>query len=438
MKKSHVFILFAAILLCAAIPFLISAQADAVVGYAQVEKVRLNIEEPYGYREALFSGEILGSTSYGIWDFTGEDHGVNFYNGVSWYDETGKRSLTPGETFKTGRIYTLRVYFEIIASQTEFHSVKLANSVTVVQKIDRYLNGETVEDCYPTGKSIYRYAGLTRTFEACPAPPAEIRSVNIVDLDTPFDLADPDFSATAEGPNYIVDTIHSIQPFSYTNGICWVQQLGNGYTYSLDKGSDVFGRGKIYTVRILVQAEYPYRFLISSDKTKPDISAYIKGYRCEVEAANGYDPYYYAILKYTFPACPYGLTRIETANVKDVQIPKAGVTPDYEVTPDVGMTVLDDEGTVIKNGICWYDYTAGAFLKPTDTFIKGHEYSISMCLKTAEGYLFRDDEDGNCLTKASANGGLAQAECDMGSAPNDVEKTVMSTSTQLLARQLEA
>ena len=42
------------------------------------------------------------------------------------------------------------------------------------------------------------------------------------------------------------------------------------------------------------------------------------------------------------------------------------------------------------------------------------------------------------ITDGDVIGSIILLINDMGSAPNDVEKTVMSTSTQLLARQLEA
>ncbi len=81
-------------------------------------------------------------------------------------------------------------------------------------------------------------------------------------------------------------------------------------------------------------------------------------------------------------------TEISSVEVKDVDTPVVGQTPDFDVTA---------EDSFYINGIYWTDATdpKNRFtMKETDTFEAGHTYELEVWIRANEGYKFRTDSDG--------------------------------------------
>ncbi len=79
---------------------------------------------------------------------------------------------------------------------------------------------------------------------------------------------------------------------------------------------------------------------------------------------------------------------VDSVEIKDIDTPQAGKTPDFDVTA---------EDSFYINGIFWTDITDPqnkVTLKGTDTFEAGHEYELEVWIRTNEYYNFKTDSDG--------------------------------------------
>ena len=108
---------------------------------------------------------------------------------------------------------------------------------------------------------------------------------------------------------------------------------------------------------------------------------------------------------YTFPALE---TQVDSITVTGVTAPAKGAKPAYKATvassePYTVTQAYDDSN--IKNGVEWYDTTAGKQMKSTDTFQAGHAYSVTVYLRVKEDYVFPRNFTGT----AKVNGKSATA-----------------------------
>ena len=97
-------------------------------------------------------------------------------------------------------------------------------------------------------------------------------------------------------------------------------------------------------------------------------------------------------------------------NLTGVSTPYAGETPKYTCNLNTNAYYFDDQHDGdydVVNGKWWYDETTQYVVQPNDTFIEGHVYTLSVLLKSADGYEFRVDEDNTPLVKAKVNGEVA-------------------------------
>lgn len=404
MKKKSFLHLLSILLLLAALVSLAAFGVAADTTDYLIESIHLRVEQPVaGYTPRFKAWIEEDNPHYYLSDHTK----TGFISGISWKDDTTGQYLTEDSVFVKGHSYTVGVLCNTNTGYT-YHVAK--HEVSATYFVTTYINGQKGSVGFgkyleEAGKSAAAYY----TFTSCPAAPAPLSQVAITGIATPRKLESPDFDISAEGSQYRVcseesDTLQR----GFYEGIRWSRDLGGGYTYTMDRTKDTFIEGKLYRIDILVEAVHPYRFAVDA-QGQPKVSATVKGVTASVQDAYGYlDPSRYCIVSYQFPAVPLNnYCLISQVDITGLDAPLPGMQPDYTVATTSGAKGRDTGSTYAKNGISWYDQTAGVYLKPTDTFTEGHIYRAELRLQASEGYLFKDDEYGNFQTTATLNGSAA-------------------------------
>ena len=213
---------------------------------------------------------------------------------------------------------------------------------------------------------------VSRTNPPCIDAPASaiVDEVAVKNVDYPMAGNSPDFDVTTAGDGY---ELRENSAYAVT----WYAVKGE-YLISLDP-DDVFTVGTTYRVDITLKASYGYRFKYDNPDTPNMKSTTINGLMASCVSTYNYlrqVPERELKISYTFPSCPGDVvSQIEITGVAE---PVADETPSYEaVMLTDACNFSDYEDSKNRNGACWYDYTAGDFMRTTDKFVTGHEYSIT-------------------------------------------------------------
>ena len=118
---------------------------------------------------------------------------------------------------------------------------------------------------------------------AAPKGPIEIKSVEITNLEEPFNGKRPNYYASVPaGAHYHFASYEEIEeagyndPGNYHNGICWIGQNG---TLEPD---EVFEKGKLYSTAMILIPDDGYKFAYSVKGTINGESCYVDSYGTEV------------------------------------------------------------------------------------------------------------------------------------------------------------
>ena len=186
------------------------------------------------------------------------------------------------------------------------------------------------------------------------------------------------------------------------NAVSWYDVT----TQSVMDKNDTFQAGHSYTVTVyLVNVGKTNMFplnTVSSSLTINGKDAYGDFIDPNLYASE-WSPTYFVY--YTFPPLE---TQVDSITVTGVTAPAKGAKPAYKATvassePYTVTQAYDDSN--IKNGVEWYDTTAGKQMKSTDTFQAGHAYSVTVYLRVKEDYVFPRNFTGT----AKINGKSATA-----------------------------
>lgn len=380
----------------------LTAEADST-GYL-IEQIHLRVEQPAaGYAPRFKAWVEENNPNYYL-----SDHAkTGFINGVSWKDNTTGQYLTEDDVFVRGHSYTVGVLCNAKTGYS-YHVAKYEVSANYF--VTTYVNGQ--EGSIGFGKYLAecsQSAAVYYTFTSCPNPPTPLTQVAVTGVKTPSKLESPDYDALTQDSRYRVcpEESNTMQRRFY-NGVGWIRDLGGGYTYTMEPLEDTFVEGKVYRVSILLEAVHPYRFAVDA-QGQPNVTATVKGITASVRDAYGYlDPSRYCIVTYQFPAVALNnYCRLDNIDITELDIPRPGRQPDYNASVTSGAKGRDTGTAYTKNGISWYDQTAGAYLKPTDTFTQGHIYRVELSLQASDGYIFVDDEYGIFQIAATVNNSAA-------------------------------
>lgn len=409
MKKLRWFHIAVLLLVLAAFMYVLPQMAKAE-NSAYIFEVRVQVEEPRAGYAPLFEATIAEEDPKYYIATTVKK--ANYINGVAWYDVTAEKYLKETDTFVKGHDYCVRV---LVYSKTNYSFFAEVDNSYCYYYTDGYVNGNKAS----IGPVLMIYHATTEgclsyVFEDCQNPPAKLSQVAVTGIETPHHLSLPDRDATVASTNCRIaaDMDSKVQGHRFFDGVAWCRPLDGGYTYALNS-DDAFEGGNIYRVEVLLEAVHPYRFAVDSGG-KHQVTATVKGYPATVRDAYGYlDPSRYCVVVYEFPVTSLNnYCILNEVEITGLDAPVPGKTPDYTVTTTTGANKRGTDTDYMKNGIVWYDLSTGMDMKTTDTFLEGHVYTVKISLQAAQGYLFKDDAYGACLTTATVNGQTAVASND--------------------------
>jgi len=367
-----------------------------------VKKVNMFADVPYAGRVADFSakaGADAAESGYGVYYFNDFDDGS--YSSVEWYDETAGYKLRKGDTFVKGHDYRQRI--GVTAStgyELAYGRLVADNGIsTYYSNFDEVtLNGEEATIRHFMYKDYKEYLYIERKYPAVTDAPASaiVDEVAVKNVDYPMAGNTPDFDVTTAGDGY---GLHDNSAYA----VNWYAVKGE-YLVELDR-DDVFTVGTTYRVYVTLKANYGWRFKYDDPETPNLKSVKINGLSADYAKNYAYERAVFdkeLKISYTFQPCPGDM--VSQIDITGVAAPVAGQTPSYSaVMLTDACDFFDYEDSKNKNGACWYDYTAGDFMRKTDTFIAGHEYSITFELLISDGYRF---DKGNVT--ATVNGNAAE------------------------------
>ncbi|MBO4883700.1 MAG: hypothetical protein J5602_00165 [Clostridia bacterium] len=224
-----------------------------------------------------------------------------------------------------------------------------------------------------------------------------ITSLDITYLDEPAVGKNPDYVVTVDnracyqgksGKAYYTDDW-------WKNGVYWYDLTANAPI----KPTDTFAAGHQYRVVIAFISRSGYTFYSSGGGIAT---------KCTFNGKQATDTIRYADdnfgFSYDFPALSAGSTVISAITITGVDAPEIGRNPDYNVTVSATGCYKDDySSSTWKNGVRWYDLTADAAIKPTDAFVAGHQYRVTVSIYSSSGYTFYSD-GGGVPVKCTING----------------------------------
>jgi len=213
-----------------------------------------------------------------------------------------------------------------------------------------------------------------------------IEQIDIDGIIEPVVGEKPGYTCAISGNGYTINN-------AYSNGTDMVNGIG-WYDVTLDKWmrpNMTFQIGHQYKVFVDVKTEDGYEFY-TTDSGVPKGWGYINDNSAVLGvqslAQNEQS------LSWTFTCQP---RTVKSIAVTGLDIPAEGATPDFTAVTD-----LPAYYTV--ESIEWYDYTNSADMSPSDTFVDGNEYWVTLIVKPQE-----EDDDELCKfvdgkTTATLNG----------------------------------
>ncbi|MBR5473498.1 MAG: hypothetical protein IKU82_05880, partial [Clostridia bacterium] len=207
---------------------------------------------------------------------------------------------------------------------------------------------------------------------------------------------------------------------NYTQYRFWFVSDDGVNNWKLMDKNTPFVAGKYYKINVEMQTKSIYKFpdLVSYDGCEPYIWIKVNGNYSKAHKTYNMDPSKYLTFTYEFGMC--NDSEIESIIIDNVTEPIAGEKPNYNATVRGSGYYIDtnhnsyydaywvgEKWYYIKNGIGWYDLTEDDWVYENEYFIPGHEYRVSVYLKTEDGYTFYHNKDLDMLFTASINGFVA-------------------------------
>ncbi|MBQ3286005.1 MAG: hypothetical protein IJH40_10235 [Ruminococcus sp.] len=201
-----------------------------------------------------------------------------------------------------------------------------------------------------------------------------ISTVNIV-ATAPYAGKHPDFNVSPGNNTYSIVSVR------------W-SSWETGSSVAMDASKDIFRAGFNYTLTLELVPSSGYQFETSG--SSPGVTVKVNGSSASAYSVSGYSPSYRIQVIKTF-------TKIADTGLKSVQAsiarPVPGEYPSYSAwIPDTnaGYEVEDYDGVSYKDGVRWYDDTAGSSINASDPvkFVSGHQYTVTVSLVPKTGYSF--------------------------------------------------
>ncbi|MBR6726249.1 MAG: hypothetical protein IKL81_04600 [Clostridia bacterium] len=343
--------------------------------------------EPYADDEPYF---------YGV-----PDNKNAFVASVDWYD--GSREMGVHEKFVEGKTYT--VHFILVpkygcefAVDTNHIFASPGYPFTAVKAT---INGKTATVLPDNEKGTAANRIIVAAKFVCKAS-RQITEVAIIDVTEP---------KTGEEPKYYIECAdstyqrYSISNVFYAYGVGWL----DGNDNLMRRNESVFEPSTAYTIEITLEAVEPYIFK-TTEYGYPMVTATVNGKSAEVHKSTMGDD----MITITYKFRKTDSTEVDKVSVTDLEEPKSGSYPDYDVTLGDTTYVLDTSSYIehAQNGVQWYNDTTYEIMVPgVDKFKGGNTYSAIIFLNTKQGFTFEyDAENDEYKINAKINGKTATVE----------------------------
>jgi len=303
-------------------------------------------------------------------------------SGVSWYNKTDKKQMSTTDVFEQGKVYEIAIAIKV-ADGYEFSASDNYTSTTTAT-----VNGNSAGmGMVISGYSAKEILTVNYTFGACDY--ARIEEVAVTGIDIPVPAETPDITGVVdENANYI---LHPDDPFTWYD-------VTSGKDSGMYPG-DTFIAGHQYALDICfkVKNSDTHRFKLDKDNC-PDIIGTVNGLPAENVSAVADNV---ATIRFVFACNGEDITSVI---ISGIDKPIEGSKPDFlGMSAATGYSFYTNAASY-PNGVEWYDETAEGAWSPTeDTFVGGHQYTVTVRIKANEGYDFKE-KDGELDITATLNG----------------------------------
>lgn len=333
--------------------------------------------------------------------FTVEDDRYALYGDPVWYCDGTVMGID--DHFEDGHIY--KASFQLRTNKENGYRLHQDSDVVTVR-----VNGQKATSVSIAGSTT---VNVEYNFGECKNA---VYEVEVQGLTYPRENDTPDFAASV-----VDETLGRV----VSNGVKWYKKnlLEPASEWEeMAKAEPFVANDYAYKVEILVQIT-GNNSLNSNWSGEPLIDAYLDGNRCS------YLPYYdgdtpstkLVYLTETYPM----LFDMEIEEI-DVEItpPYANEHPSYTVNIASGQFSqaygdnaydeywlggrIDHFEYYARDGVSWYDNTAGKVVYETDTFIAGHEYTVHIDVEAYPDYEFYVDKWNASLVTGVINGQEAE------------------------------
>ncbi len=364
-RRSGVCLLAALLMVMMSLP--LSAVVQAWEGYTPLTAVNVKVDAPVGGREVHYDASCSAAPVPNGAMINVNYAGSYFYHGLRWYDLTDEVHLNEGDTFITGHCYRVRVVVRV--SNPAYFNFDSDVVVT--------FNGEAATI---TKHNSHQF-DVAYEFSACAQAPADVSHVSIHNLSYPVAGRYAEYDAvTGDSLAYEVIPVNNEY---FINGVAWYNQ-----NLMAMRDDMAFKEGETYQCIVQLRVKTPYRFAVDANGLST-MTADIMGVPAEV-----YSPYQnndnmesVVSLRAYFDCATAEQFHDAIDNVKVFsEYPVGGKTASFKAEVSATSYYIDEEQVTdphMVNGVSWYDRTTGQYLTKGSEFQKGHEYTFSTVVRSA-------------------------------------------------------
>ncbi|MBR6676241.1 MAG: dockerin type I repeat-containing protein [Clostridia bacterium] len=333
---------------------------DTVIHYVNIN----DVFEPQAFGVPEYSASVYDFVNYSV--NTDEPVYSHTYNGVLWYDSTNGVIFNP----ETSRVVPENSYTAVVFLK--------ANDGYTFDTENLTCNFGNYEG------NVYFYGDNPQyvcVYMEYYVPEYIIDTVDLW-ISPPVGGAYPDYAAEILDPVYRQGEYGDV-----TTGIVW-EDITDGFEGVLSEG-DVFLPGHEYAVSICLNPADGCKFATDAEGY-PTVYAMVNDKQSSVLASDLYPADEYVFVVAYLSADGELGDKLQVSHVDiEVDVPEAGAEPDFD--PEL----YANQWQYIYE-VVWEDVTPGfeSQFSEGDTFLPGHEYMITVCIKANTGFGYATDMGG--------------------------------------------
>ena len=361
---------------------------------AALESLEFSAEEP---QEGTYASKWVDTDEYEKYYPVGGYSDYGDYR--TWYvsdDGSDWTEMDSEDAFEAGKYY--RLSFEIHTGEGQ----EFALDGNLDPAVSATVNGEnaTVSEVYEQDPS--EHIAVTVDFGKCPA------LISQVELTVTAPKEGETISYTVGSAH---DTYYAIGHNSnYTDYRQWLESDTGYDNWRVMSPGDSFKADKYYKFVTDIYTQNGYEFPTYDNGTSivPGVYAYVNNYAANVSKGYEQDPARYITVEYFFGICNDEV--VELIGITGITAPVPGQKPSYTAgVQGIGYHVDTSRNSIYgtKNGVQWYDATTNTTVYENDTFIAGHDYSVTVYVVPDNNYTFLY-ESGYKYPTGTLNGNAAE------------------------------